>query len=37
MKLLIKKYAFTTREKFEKLVEANPLMEVFRKEFDLEI
>lgn len=29
-----KKYAFTTREKFEKLVEANPLMEVFRKEFD---
>lgn len=32
-----KKYAFTTREKFEKLVEANPLMEVFRKEFDLEI
>lgn len=25
------------REKFEKLVEANPLMEVFRKEFDLEI
>lgn len=28
-----KKYAFTTREKFEKLVEANPLMEVFRKEF----
>ncbi|WP_298419616.1 DNA polymerase III subunit gamma/tau [uncultured Kordia sp.] len=32
-----KKYAFTTRDKYEKLKEINPLVERLRKEFDLEI
>ena len=32
-----KRYAYTTREKFEKLNEKNPLMDTLRKEFDLEI
>lgn len=32
-----KRYAYTPREKFEKLLEKNPLMEKLRKEFDLEI
>lgn len=32
-----KKYAYTTREKFEKLKEMNPLIEKLRKEFDLDI
>lgn len=33
----VKRYAYTPREKFEKLLEANPLLEELRKEFDLEI
>jgi DNA polymerase-3 subunit gamma/tau len=33
----IKRYAYTTREKFEKLKEKNPLIDTLRKEFDLEI
>lgn len=33
----IKRYAYTSREKFEKLKEINPLMDKLRKEFDLEI
>ncbi|WP_034258100.1 DNA polymerase III subunit gamma/tau [Altibacter lentus] len=32
-----KRYAYTTREKFEKLREKNPLIEELRKEFDLDI
>lgn len=32
-----KKYAYTPREKFEKLKEKNPLIEKLRKDFDLEI
>lgn len=32
-----KKYAYTTREKFEKLKEMNPLIEKLRTEFDLDI
>ncbi|AFL81974.1 DNA polymerase III, subunit gamma/tau [Aequorivita sublithincola DSM 14238] len=32
-----KKYAYTTREKFEKMKEMNPLIEKLRKEFDLDI
>ncbi len=32
-----KRYAYTTREKFEKLKEMNPLIEKLRKEFDLDI
>jgi len=32
-----KKYAFTTREKFEKLKEKNPLIEKLRTTFDLDI
>lgn len=32
-----KKYAFTTRDKYEKLKEINPLVEQLRKDFDLEI
>ena len=32
-----KKYAYTTREKFEKLKEMNPLIEKLRQEFDLDI
>ncbi len=32
-----KKYAYTTREKFEKLKEKNPLIEKLRQEFDLDI
>lgn len=35
--LTVKKYAFTTRDKYEKLKEINPLVERLRKEFDLEI
>ncbi|MBV1924810.1 MAG: DNA polymerase III subunit gamma/tau [Flavobacteriaceae bacterium] len=33
----IKKYAYTTQEKFEKLMEKNPLIDTLRKEFDLDI
>ena len=33
----VKRYAYTAREKFEKLNEKNPLMDTLRKEFDLEI
>lgn len=33
----VKKYAFTTRDKYEKLKEINPLVERLRKDFDLEI
>ncbi|WP_310991838.1 DNA polymerase III subunit gamma/tau [Aequorivita marina] len=32
-----KRYAYTTREKFEKLKELNPSIEKLRKEFDLDI
>lgn len=32
-----KKYVFTTREKFEKLKEKNPLLEKLRKTFDLDV
>lgn len=32
-----KKYAYTPREKFEKLKEKNPLIETLRQEFDLDI
>tara|TARA_R110002049_G_scaffold309155_1_gene517700 strand:- start:15831 stop:17603 length:1773 start_codon:yes stop_codon:yes gene_type:complete len=35
--VLEKKYAYTTREKFEKLKEKNPSIEVLRKTFDLDI
>ncbi len=33
----VKRYAYTPREKYEKLLEVNPLLEKLRKEFDLEI
>ncbi|MFK7748832.1 MAG: DNA polymerase III subunit gamma/tau [Kordia sp.] len=33
----VKKYAFTERDKYEKLKEINPLVERLRKDFDLEI
>jgi len=33
----VKRYAYTTREKFEKLKEKNPLIDTLRKEFDLDI
>jgi DNA polymerase-3 subunit gamma/tau len=32
-----KRYAYTAREKFEKLKEKNPLIDTLRKEFDLEL
>lgn len=32
-----KRYAYTTREKFEKMKEKNPLIEKLRKEFDLDV
>lgn len=32
-----KRYAYTAREKYEKLKEKNPLIDTLRKEFDLEI
>ena len=32
-----KRYAYTDREKFEKLKEINPLMDTLRKEFDLDV
>ena len=35
--LSVKKYAFTERDKYEKLKEINPLVERLRKDFDLEI
>ncbi|MCH2194266.1 DNA polymerase III subunit gamma/tau [Kordia sp.] len=35
--LTAKKYAFTTRDKYEKLKEINPLVERLRRDFDLEI
>ncbi|QHI35996.1 DNA polymerase III subunit tau [Kordia antarctica] len=35
--LTAKKYVFTTRDKYEKLKEINPLVERLRKDFDLEI
>ena len=34
---IAKKYAYTPREKFEKLKEKNPLLEKLRKDFDLDI
>lgn len=33
----VKRYAYTTREKFEKLKEKNPLIDTLRQEFDLDI
>ncbi|WP_432410569.1 DNA polymerase III subunit gamma/tau [Rasiella sp. SM2506] len=33
----IKRYAYTSKEKFEKLMEKNPLIDKLRQEFDLEI
>ncbi|QIE58511.1 DNA polymerase III subunit gamma/tau [Rasiella rasia] len=33
----IKRYAYTPKEKFEKLMEKNPLIDKLRKEFDLDI
>lgn len=33
----VKRYAYTPREKYEKLKEKNPLIEMLRKEFDLEL
>ncbi len=33
----IKRYAYTPKEKFEKLMEKNPLIDKLRQEFDLEI
>lgn len=35
--LTVKKYAFTARDKYEKLKEINPLVERLRRDFDLEI
>ncbi len=32
-----KRYVYTTREKFEKMKEKNPLLEKLRQEFDLDI
>ena len=32
-----KKYAFTGREKFDKMAEKNPMLEKLRKTFDLDI
>jgi len=34
---IAKKYAYTPREKFDKLKEKNPLIDTLRKEFDLDI
>jgi DNA polymerase III subunit gamma/tau len=33
----VKRYAYTPKEKYEKLMEKNPLIDKLRKEFDLEI
>ncbi|MEM7186039.1 MAG: DNA polymerase III subunit gamma/tau [Bacteroidota bacterium] len=33
----VKRYAYTPREKFEKLMEKNPLIDTLRKEFDLDV
>lgn len=33
----VKRYAYTSREKFEKLKEKNPLIEKLRREFDLDV
>ncbi|GER60501.1 hypothetical protein ULMA_26090 [Patiriisocius marinus] len=33
----MKRYAYTTKEKYEKLVAINPLLEELRKTFDLDI
>ena len=33
----VKRYAYTPKEKYEKLIEKNPLLDKLRKEFDLEI
>ena len=33
----VKRYAYTPREKFEKLMEKNPLIDKLRKEFDLDV
>jgi len=33
----VKRYAYTSKEKFEKLKEKNPLIEELRKEFDLDL
>lgn len=35
--VLTKKYAFTPEEKYEKLKEKNPAIEILRKEFDLDL
>jgi len=35
--MAIKRYAYTSLEKFEKLKEKNPLIDSLRKEFDLDI
>ena len=37
MSWLVKRYAYTPREKFDKLKEKNPLIEKLRKEFDLDV
>lgn len=34
---VVKKYVYTTQEKYNKLKELNPVIEVLRKEFDLEL
>ncbi len=33
----VKRYAYTAREKFEKLMEKNPLIDKLRREFDLDV
>ena len=33
----VKRYAYTPKEKYEKLMEKNPLLDKLRQEFDLEI
>ena len=33
----VKRYAYTSKERYEKLMETNPLLEKLRQEFDLEI
>ena len=33
---IVKKYAFTPEEKYQKLKEKNPAIELLRKEFDLD-
>jgi DNA polymerase-3 subunit gamma/tau len=33
----VKRYAYSAREKFEKMKEKNPILETLRREFDLEV